>query len=171
HGDERGAATRAAFVDRPCEEFLPGPRLADDQGARVAVWQESGRPGQILLDGLALAHDGGERVRVTVRAPDGPRPVGVDRGGDRAQSRHGNTSSATQLPPRPFARYSARSAAAMSRASEEPRAARERSARPPLTVTLIGASDAPTLSQIRSATSRAARASVSGRMTANSSPP
>src|SRR6266513_1317149 len=273
HGDERGAATRAAFVDRPCEEFLPGPCLADDQGARVAVWQESGRPGQILLDGLALAHDGGERVRVTVRPPYGPRPGGVDRGGDRvpeyleivregevvartvghelhggappgirahdqhrhtrgnrvtlepldrlalgasgrdddgshlgrrrdgfggadevdrraqvqgevipeslerlrqgdhAQSRHGNTSSATQLPPRPFARYSARSAAAMSPASEEPLAARERSAKPPLTVTLIGASDAPTLSHIRSATSRAARASVSGRMTANSSPP
>src|SRR5207244_5130475 len=53
-----------------------------DQGARVAVWQESGRPGQILLDGLALAHDGGERVRVTVRPPYGPRPGGVDRGGD-----------------------------------------------------------------------------------------
>src|SRR5207244_2115923 len=86
HGDERGATTRAAFVDRPCEEFLPGPRLADDQGARVAVWQESGRPGQILLDGLALAHDGGERVRVTVRPPYGPRPGGVDRGGDRARA-------------------------------------------------------------------------------------
>src|SRR2546422_4461749 len=69
HRDERGTATRAALVDRPCQEFLPGPRLADDQGARVAVWQEPGRPGQILLDGLALAHDGGERVRVTVRPP------------------------------------------------------------------------------------------------------
>src|SRR5205814_7211657 len=31
----------------------------------------------------ALAHDGGERVRVTVRPPYGPRPGGVDRGGDR----------------------------------------------------------------------------------------
>src|SRR3989442_3202409 len=33
----------------------------------------------------------------------------------------------SQLPPRPFARYSARSAAAMSRASEEPLAAADRS--------------------------------------------
>src|SRR5207249_3516900 len=74
---------RWSWARIPCEEFLPGPCLADDQGARVAVWQESCRPGQILLDGLALAHDGGERVRVTVRPPSGPRPGGVDRGGDR----------------------------------------------------------------------------------------
>src|SRR2546422_938035 len=44
--------------------------------------RDAGRPGQILLDGLALAHDGGERVRVTVGPPYGPRPGGVDRGGD-----------------------------------------------------------------------------------------
>src|SRR5207253_4506895 len=69
--------------------------------------------------------------RTQVQGEVTPESLECLRQGDHAQSRHGNTSSATQLPPRPFARYSARSAAAMSRASEEPLAARERSARPP----------------------------------------
>src|SRR2546428_8855974 len=82
HGDERGAATGPALVDRPREQLLPGSRLADDQGTGVAVWQQAGRPVQVLLESLALAHDGGERVRVSARAGRGPAASGVDGGGD-----------------------------------------------------------------------------------------
>src|SRR2546425_12187002 len=143
----------------PLDRLALGASGRDDDGSHL------GR----RRDGFGGADEVDRRAQVQGEVI--PESLERLRQGDHAQSRHGNTSSATQLPPRPFATYSARSAAAMSPASEEPLAARERSAKPPLTVTLIGASDAPTLSQIRSATSRAARASVSGRMTANSSPP
>src|SRR5207244_3959413 len=143
----------------PLDRLALGASGRDDDGSHL------GR----RRDGFGGADEVDRRAQVQGEVI--PESLERLRQGDHAQSRHGNTSSATQLPPRPFARYSARSAAAMSPASDEPLGVRERSAKPPLTVTLIGASDAPTLSQIRSATSRAARASVSGRMTANSSPP
>src|SRR5207247_1889497 len=66
-GDERGGVARATSVDRPCEELLPGPRLAHDQGARAPVRQESGGSGQLLLEHLALTHDTGEGIGVTIR--------------------------------------------------------------------------------------------------------
>src|SRR6266705_1692865 len=168
-GTSRAARARSFLMAWPASgsrvTFAPLDRLALGAPGRDEDGSHLGR----RRDGVGGADEVDRRAQVQGEVI--PESLERLRQGDHAQSRHGNTSSATQLPPRPFARYSARSAAAMSRASETPPAARERSARPPLTVTLIGASDAPTLSQIRSATNRAARASVSGRMTANPSPP
>src|SRR5205085_5179771 len=56
---------------------------------------------------------------------------------DHAQSRHGNTSSITQLPPQPFPTYNARPAPPTTRTSEAPAAAGEAAGRPPPTRTLI----------------------------------
>src|SRR3989454_7524660 len=80
---ERGAAARSADVDRPREELLPGPRLPDDQSVRVAVGQKSGCPGQILLEGRALAHDTGERIPRTGRRGRRARPAAAECGRDR----------------------------------------------------------------------------------------
>src|SRR2546426_3221407 len=82
-GHERGAAAWSAGVDRPREELLPGPRLADDQGMRVAVGQESGRPGQILLESRAFAHDTAERILRTARRGRPARPCAGECGRDR----------------------------------------------------------------------------------------
>ena len=79
-GNERRAVARSATVDRPREELLPGPRLADNQGARAPVRQESRRPRQLFLEGWALAHERGERVIVPVVPLRRARPSGVHRG-------------------------------------------------------------------------------------------
>ncbi len=78
--DERGAAPWSAGVDRPREHFLTGPGLADDQGARVPVRQEAGRPSQGLFDGLALAHDAREGIGLVGRRAQARDAV--ERGGD-----------------------------------------------------------------------------------------
>ena len=83
-GDEGGAAARAARVDRAREQLLAGSRFADDQRARAAMRQQSRRPGELLLDGRALAHDGGERLGVARRRDGNAAPRTAARGRDRA---------------------------------------------------------------------------------------
>jgi len=81
-GDERGVAARSAGMQRSCEQLLAGACLADDQNGRVTVRQQAGGSSQHCLDGVALAHDRGERGLAPVRSRPGPRPSPAHRGGD-----------------------------------------------------------------------------------------
>ena len=81
---EGSATARPARVDRPRQQLLAGPRLPDDQRARAAVRQQPGRPRQLLLEDLALAHDAGERIRGSVRGRRRARAVAVTRRHHRA---------------------------------------------------------------------------------------